>query len=334
MKKKKRVRILSIWIFLLFFFPSLGEAEGLDFSVRALPNDTQLGEQTGYFHLLVAPEEAQTLQVEVVNLSSKKQTIEMIPVDATTGANGGIQYTPEIKGKQWTTDRVSFTEYVKKQTIELKGKERKVIKIPLQAMKEEVSGSLLGGLVFQKKEKEKEETGKNTVINYFSIALAVQLQAKEQNEMPNFEIDEVRTGFVDGYLRVVETLSQTTNEVLSHVTIHSSIKKKGASVNNYEKVLEDVSIAPNSKFEIYLTDENQVKTIKAGAYEIETIIRVGEQSQTIKKEIIINDIVPQEPQLDQTPDKNSWVLYIGIGILSSTGIGAGIYWYLKRRHKK
>lgn len=310
---------LGILVIVCFYgLNSSVEAKGLDFSVTVIPNKEQIDGNSGYFHLLVQPDKAMDIQVEVVNLKNTEQTIDIYPVDATTAANGGIQYVSNTEGIRWNPEQISFTEIAKKQVVTLRGLEKKRVTMSLDALKKPFNGSMLGGIIFQSQsEKLSSSEEKKTLINEYSFVVAVHLQTKKEISEPKFSIKQVRTSFVDGYLRIVETLSQTTNEVLTQVTIESSIKKEGYTVKKYEKTIEDVGIAPNSNFDLYLTDSNTYKAIEVGDYEIETIIKIGSQKQILREKFSISSIEGEDQRTkDEDLTTPPYWLYFLIGMVS------------------
>lgn len=96
MNQSKRLFVSFFSILSLFFiFPSISKAEDSagDFGIKPVFPENQIDKAIGYFDLLVAPEQNQTLEVIISNSSDEERTFEVSVNPAVTSDGGTIDYS-------------------------------------------------------------------------------------------------------------------------------------------------------------------------------------------------------------------------------------------------
>lgn len=105
---KRLLPILSLIALILFPLTSYAEEEKesqaitenekrAGFTVQAVLPENQVNDRIGYYHLLMEPEQQQTIQVRIVNTSAEKQTYKVEVINAATNRNGLITYDERDK---------------------------------------------------------------------------------------------------------------------------------------------------------------------------------------------------------------------------------------------
>lgn len=96
MNQSKRLFVSFFSILSLFFiFPSISQAKHSagDFGIKPVFPENQIDKAIGYFDLLVAPEQNQTLEVIISNSSDEERTFEVSVNPAVTSDGGTIDYS-------------------------------------------------------------------------------------------------------------------------------------------------------------------------------------------------------------------------------------------------
>src|SRR5690606_20091449 len=97
--KKHILILLGLVITLVFFSPnqSLASEKTIPFQVSPIITENQQEGVNSYISLNIEDLDTQTIQFEVSNISNEQITLDIIPLNALTSSNGGIQYIPEKK---------------------------------------------------------------------------------------------------------------------------------------------------------------------------------------------------------------------------------------------
>lgn len=86
--------IIAIIIALILVRGGEVQAKTMDYSVNPILPENQVKKGVSYFDLLLEPDKQQTLEVELENLTEKKQTIKVLISSAVTNASGVVDYSP------------------------------------------------------------------------------------------------------------------------------------------------------------------------------------------------------------------------------------------------
>lgn len=97
--KQAMPRRLWLLAVLFFFFPLSAQAEetALNTHVTPLFPESQVDESKGYYELLLAPGQKETLQLKVGNSSSEPINVQVTPHTAYTNTLGNVEYGKDAK---------------------------------------------------------------------------------------------------------------------------------------------------------------------------------------------------------------------------------------------
>lgn len=262
MNKFIKSSVITISLVIGFFLSrgSIAIADSNDFSIAPIFSENQREDVNSYFDMVVAPNATQSLAITINNNSSKTQKYNVIINTATTNQNGIVDYSMTDFEKDESM-KISLKEIIniENSPIEVEAKSQKDVSFELIIPEESFDGILLGGITVEPFI-EKESEG---ISNLVTRTLAIVLSESDDVIEPELKAGEVMVS-QDNYRNNVKLeLRNVTATLINRVTAKISIYKKGKSEPVIEQTKEQMSIAPNSKFNL-MTEWND--QFDAGSY--------------------------------------------------------------------
>ncbi len=239
-------------LFLMFAFSALGFqqlvfADNNDFSVTPVLTENQNPEVPSYFDLTVTPNQKQTLKIKIKNNSNESVKYKLYVNTATTNQNGIIDYSIKNFEKDESLklsleDCLTLTE----QHVDVPANSEKEVPLELSIPETPFDGIALGGITVEPTI-EKEANGVN---NIFTRTLAIQLTETAKEISPKLEGGGVKVSQENLRNNVKFELRNITPTIISKVRADIAITKKGSKNPIIKKTKDQLSFAPNSKFNL------------------------------------------------------------------------------------
>lgn len=292
--KYKHAMKSGLWLLTVFFFflPVSVQAEetALNTHVTPLFPESQVDESKGYYELLLAPGQKESLKLKVGNSSSEPINVQVTPHTAYTNTLGNVEYGKDAKEADPTLIHSLHELMTPSEVITLSGKETKIIEIPLQMPEDAFEGYLAGGLrITEIKEAEESETpeGEGAAIkNEFAHVIGVVVSNTSDSIQPELELLDV---FADqlNYRNVISaTLQNFTPAFVNRLEVEATVKRAGENDVLYEASKEMMQMAPNSNFNFPISLEGD--RFRSGNYLLELTAKSGENEWSWTREFKID----------------------------------------------
>ncbi|MBO6438121.1 DUF916 and DUF3324 domain-containing protein [Enterococcus faecalis] len=239
-------------LFLMFAFSALGFqqlvlADSNDFSVTPVLTENQNPEVPSYFDLTVTPNQKQTLKIKIKNNSKESVKYKLYVNTATTNQNGIIDYSinnfeKDESLKLSLKDCLTLTE----QLVDVPANSEKEVSLELSVPETPFEGIALGGITVEPSI----EKGSNGVNNIFTRTLAIQLTETAKKISPKLEGGEVKVSQENLRNNVKFELRNITPTIISKVNAEIAITKSGNKNPLLTQTKDQLSFAPNSKFNL------------------------------------------------------------------------------------
>lgn len=277
---RRKIPILCLLLLILFPVTSFAEdtkesqvitenEQRAGFTVQAVLPENQINNRISYYHLLVAPNHKQTVEVRIMNSSAEKSTYKVEVINAATNRNGLITYDEREK-KPDESMQLPITKIAKPKSKEVtvdalsEGKAEIDISVPSEAF----NGIVLGGVrISLKSEDDKDDEKGMSVKNTYGYAIGMILTEKE--DTPVYGETELKLTKlqpeIDYGSKVLEASIQNPNpEAMQKLVAEGKIVRKGQEKALAKNKLENVKIAPNSIFPFQI--DWGMQEVTAGEY--------------------------------------------------------------------
>ncbi|MGM0276498.1 MULTISPECIES: DUF916 and DUF3324 domain-containing protein [unclassified Enterococcus] len=337
--RHKQITQSGLWllVILFLFLPISAQAEetALNTHVTPLFPKSQVDEGKGYYELLLAPGQKETLQLKVGNSSSEPINVQVTPHTAYTNTLGNVEYGKDAEEEDPTLVHSLDELMTPSEVITLAGKETKVIDIPLQMPKDAFEGYLAGGLrITEVKEEEESEApeGEGVAIkNEFAHVVGVVVSNTRDSVQPELELLDV---FADqlNYRNVISaTLQNFTPTFVNQLAVEATVKRAGESDVLYEASKEKMQMAPNSNFNFPISLEGD--RFRSGNYVLELTAKSGDNEWSWTREFTIDaddarKLNREDVMIDNSP--NWWMIGAIILLILMLGLVLYLMWQKKR----
>lgn len=336
--KKKNNYYLWLLPFFCLLFPFSVQAEETTLNIYATPifPDSQVDEGKGYYDLNLAPNQKETLRLEIGNTSAEPIRIQVTPHTAYTNVLGNVEYGKNAQEADPTLVHSLADLMESSEVIELAGNETKTVEIPLQMPEEAFEGFLAGGLRIAEQKEETAETdeaeGEGVAIkNEFAYVVGVVVSNNRDSVQPELELLDV---FADqlNYRNVVSaTLQNFTPTFVNQLAVEATVKRVGENEVLYKSEKEMMQMAPNSNFNFPISLEGD--RFRSGNYVLELTATSGENEWSWTREFTIEaDEARKLNREDVTIDSgvNWWMIGAIILLILMLGLVLYLMWQKKR----
>lgn len=273
--------LLSMVICLIL--PSISWASEFNFAVTPKPSENQIDKQRTYFDLLLAPNQKDTLIVDLRNDTDKEIVIDAQIHSATTNDNGVVEYSKnEIKVDE--SLKYNIQDYVEAPSeIRLKPQSSTEYKVSIQMPNEDFTGVIAGGITFKEKTDDQDWDANNkdskglAIKNDYSYVVALLMRQTTENGNPNLKLQNVRLSQRNARNVIQGNLQNPSGTYLNQLATKTTIIKKGQKDALYTYKQTDMQMAPNTNFNLSVPLKGE--RLKAGKYTMK-IEAYGEKVQT------------------------------------------------------
>ncbi|WP_217884287.1 MULTISPECIES: DUF916 and DUF3324 domain-containing protein [unclassified Enterococcus] len=337
-------RLKKAFALILFFISFVAGhnvyANEMDFSVRAILPENQRSQDASYFDLRVTPGQKQTLDIELTNDTDRDITVVTSANSAITNDNGIADYSHK-KTKKDPSAAITFSEIAQMpEEIVLAKKSKKIVECIITMPEKSFDGYVLGGLYFEQKKDEAEETNKNEAVaigNRFSYVVGVLLSETDQEVRPELALNEVKADQFNGNNIVTMNIQNKQSAMIKKLQVDAKLYYEQEKKPRYENHQEALTMAPNTNFNYRIDLKEQ--PFVAGNYTVKIKANDGYKDWTWERKFDIKEKevkkynatavnLPPEPK-KQFP----WVIVISVGIGLLIVI-IGIIYYFKQKMKK
>lgn len=355
--RKIMMLVLTVLIGLWVTVPSF--ASEFNFAVTPRPSDKQIDKQKTYFDLLLAPNQEETLTVDLRNDTDKEVVVEAQVNRAATNGNGVVEYSKnDIKADP--TLKYDLKDYVEApKEIILKPRSAAEYKLNIHMPNETFDGVIAGGITFKEKsvnqanDSAKEEEKGLAIKNEYSYVVALLMRQTTENGAPDLKLQSVQPNQRNARNVIQAKLQNPNATYLNHLATQTTITKKGSSEALYQEEQTQMQMAPNSNFNLSVPLKGD--RLKAGKYMMK-IEAYGQNDQngnypfkakdsqkeetyryhwSLEKEFEIKaDVAKKLNDSDVTIKKDYTWLYILIGLLLLVIIILFLVWRKKKNDKK
>lgn len=340
MKNCQKLMRTLLLICALFAFPirSLAEEdttaseqgqETVGYSIRSVLPENQLPNSESYFYLKVAPDQQQTLAVEITNEADQSRKFKVEVNAASTNRNGLVVYdNPSIEPDKTLVHPMNELAKPQEDEVEVPAHETKRALIDITVPSEPFEGVLLGGIHVSLVDESSDEKDKKAmgISNKYTYVLGLVLTEHEDSPLfgqTDLELAGVKPELNYGSKVLEAQLRNPHPEVFNELEVNGSIRKKGSPKKIAEKKQKEIKIAPNSVFPYQL--DWGIQNVEAGTYVFEAKAKAGEkewlfeeeftitrqQARQMNKEAVIKQVIPD------------WWFYsvVAVGILTIVFMG-------------
>lgn len=339
-KQNKLVMLVAALIFGLtvFSIPVQGEettssSSAGGFYYEVVKPENQVNQEAGYFDLRMKPGQQQTVHINFTNNKSSDITLEIGLNGAKTNQNGVIEYG-QTELKNDPSLKYPFEEVVSApEELLLPAETTTKLELNVAMPKEKFDGVIAGGIYFQMKEKDAEET--SGVVHKTAYMVGMLLTENDTKVAPDLQLNDVYPKLRNYRGAIYVDFSNVTATFIGGITVDTSIAAK----NKPKEVLYDsktagMEMAPNS----YLTYPVSLNgnPYVAGDYIADITVTSGEKEWKWKKEFTITQeeadkLNEEDVGLIQEQGIN-WLLIAAaaVGVLL---VIAGIYFLIRIKKK-
>lgn len=239
------------------------------FTVQAVLPENQVNDRISFYHLLVHPQQQQTIEVKILNNSEKKQTYKVEVINAATNRNGLITYDErDKKPDESMTLPITKVATPKNKEVTVDAFSEGKAEVDIQAPTESFQGILLGGIRISLKSDVEEEDSKGMSVKN-TYGYAVGLILTEEESAPVYGETELKLQKVKPELdygsKVLEASIQNPHpEAMQKLVAEGRIVRKGSEKTLAKHKIDSVKIAPNSIFPFQI--DWGMQEVSAGEY--------------------------------------------------------------------
>lgn len=277
-----------VWLSLIFMIPAV-TADTPGFTIRAVIPENQIGDDQGYYNLMMKNGNSQEIATVLTNTTNKPITIEVSFARATTNGNGLAIYDASSEKKD-TSLIYDIDDYVKvpEKEVTLEPYSQSTIKAVVSMPKEDLKGVLAGGFTFKEKIADDTTSTKTGVSlkNEFRYIVALVMQQNTSPISPEVKLHSVYADQVNARNIVAAQLQNIAPTYIKDMAITANIQGITDKKINYAYTSDDMKMAPNSNFTFNIplsTDKEiakqQVKPLKPGKYQLIMTV-YGQKNET------------------------------------------------------
>ncbi|MGM0215952.1 DUF916 and DUF3324 domain-containing protein [Enterococcus sp. AZ109] len=328
-RKIRNLIMLMTLIISGLVFGQIALADGNDYLVRAILPENQNPDVSNFFDLNVSPGQKQTLQVMLANPTDSPQKFKMYINTATTNQNGIVDYT-QLDFERDESMKVSLKDCITiaEPQIEVPANSEKEISMELTVPEEPFEGIVLGGITIEPDVSTEDEKGGSI----FTRTIAIQLSETENEVTPEMDAGEVTISQDNLHNNVRFELRNVTPTLISKVKATTNITKKGSDKPILEQEREQLSFAPNSKFNL-MSEWNQQFQAGEYTYSIQLTDEAGHEWRFIKDFVIEADAASKLNKTSVDEGAGSWTDY-AIYLIAAAAALIIIGWLVYRNKKK
>lgn len=304
-------RIICVTLMLGLLLPGIAvlseETSSEGYGIRITPPENQVGNDTGYFDLLVTPGQQQALQATIYNRADTDIEVAVQSNTAYTNENGLVQFdgVNEVRDESMAVDFSSISNLVEpdgydqptadNESTEIDGV---VYRVPangstvftllVDVPDERFDGAVLGGLLFTKlNQGDLDAASTFGIRNIYRYAVAVRLRESLDEVEPMFEMQSTSAGLDQVSRPLLHLGLRNPAPLLAHeITLRGSVypASGGDAIFTFERT--NVSMAPNSSM-LYNVKFDSKELPPSGEYKVSLALQYGEKTWDFEQPLII-----------------------------------------------
>ncbi len=364
MKNKKNILVSLVSLSVLMITTQTVHADSANFSVTPKIGENQVGQNLGYFNLLLKPKQTQNVEFTLNNNSNQTIKVKTSFGTAFTSQSGNVGYTPDLV-KPDPSLKINLKDYVKlPQTLTIKPKSATTVTATVTMPDENIKGVIAGGFNFEDASTS-ESTQKSSgvsITNRYRYVIGLVLQNDTAKVDPTLNLGKVGPDQVNGRNVITANLTNSAPAYLMQMNTSATVTKLDDKSVNYSYNNAAMEMAPNSNFNLTIPVSIQgvlngkaSEPLKPGKYHIKMTV-YGSQDTNGTHQTMVNGQVTKYDYKwtfdkdftitgeratalnakDATVNQNSgldWLLIIGL-IMIILLLIALIFLFIKRRKKE
>jgi hypothetical protein len=339
----------------------VAQAESANFSVTPVTGENQIGQNLGYFNLLLQPKQTQKLEFTLYNNSTQALKVKTSFGTAFTSQSGNVGYTPDLV-KPDPSLKINLKDYVRlPKTVSIPPKSKAKVDATVTMPTSPYEGVIAGGFNFEDTNeagKAKQQSGV-IITNKYRYVIGLVLQNSSNKVSPSLSLGKVAPDQVNGRNVIAAHLTNAAPAYLMQMNTQAVVTKTDDTSIKYVYNNAAMEMAPNSNFNLAIPVSIQgvlngqtSEPLKPGKYNLKMVVYGGKntngQYQTMvndqvtkydykwnfdKEFTITGETASQLNAKDATINhkvKIDWLLLIGLIIISLLLLVI-IFLLLKRR---
>lgn len=270
---------LTVVVLISFIFMAAPiRADTPGFTVRSIIPENQIGDDQGYYNLLMKSGEKQEISTVLTNTSDKTVTIDISFSRATTNGNGLAIYDSTSEKKHTTlTYNIEDCVQIPEKEVTLAPHAQATVKALVSMPQGDLTGVLAGGFTFKQRPSSDNNSGKNDVslTNEFRYILALVMQQNTLPVTPELKLSSAYADQVNARNVIAAQLDNISPTYIKDMAISATVKGLTNKKLSYSYTADNMKMAPNSDFsvKIPLTKQGDPKAqiappLKPGKYKV------------------------------------------------------------------
>ncbi|UTG78645.1 DUF916 and DUF3324 domain-containing protein [Lactococcus lactis] len=364
MKNKKNILVSLVSLSVLMIATQTVHADSANFSVTPKIGENQVGQNLGYFNLLLKPKQTQNVEFTLNNNSNQTIKVKTSFGTAFTSQSGNVGYTLDLV-KPDPSLKINLKDYVKlPQTLTIKPKSATTVTATVTMPDENIKGVIAGGFNFEDASTS-ESTQKSSgvsITNRYRYVIGLVLQNDTAKVDPTLNLGKVGPDQVNGRNVITANLTNSAPAYLMQMNTSATVTKSDDKSVNYSYNNAAMEMAPNSNFNLTIPVSIQgvlngktSEPLKPGKYHIKMTVYGSKDTNGTHQTMVNGQVTKYDYKWtfdkdftitgeratalnakDATVNQNSgldWLLIIGLIVIILLLI-ALIFLFIKRRKKE
>lgn len=364
MKNKKNILVSLVSLSVLMIATQTVHADSANFSVTPKISENQVGQNLGYFNLLLKPKQTQNVEFTLNNNSNQTIKVKTSFGTAFTSQSGNVGYTPDLV-KPDPSLKINLKDYVKlPQTLTIKPKSATTVTATVTMPDENIKGVIAGGFNFEDASTS-ESTQKSSgvsITNRYRYVIGLVLQNDTAKVDPTLNLGKVGPDQVNGRNVITANLTNSAPAYLMQMNTSATVTKLDDKSVNYSYNNAAMEMASNSNFNLTIPVSIQgvlngktSEPLKPGKYHIKMTVYGSKDTNGTHQTMVNGQVTKYDYKWtfdkdftitgeratalnakDATVNQNSgldWLLIIGLIVIILLLI-ALIFLFIKRRKKE
>ncbi len=364
MKNKKNILVSLVSLSVLMIATQTVHADSANFSVTPKIGENQVGQNLGYFNLLLKPKQTRNVEFTLNNNSNQTIKVKTSFGTAFTSQSGNVGYTPDLV-KPDPSLKINLKDYVKlPQTLTIKPKSATTVTATVTMPDENIKGVIAGGFNFEDASTS-ESTQKSSgvsITNRYRYVIGLVLQNDTAKVDPTLNLGKVGPDQVNGRNVITANLTNSAPAYLMQMNTSATVTKLDDKSVNYSYNNAAMEMAPNSNFNLTIPvsilgvlNGKTSEPLKPGKYHIKMTVYGSKDTNGTHQTMVNGQVTKYDYKWtfdkdftitgeratalnakDATVNQNSgldWLLIIGLIVIILLLI-ALIFLFIKRRKKE